>query len=72
MHPFSMLLLRLAMSTDAFAAAIGKGAALQRPSFLEALRTGVIGKRAEIVGGAILMVIGTTILVQHLQDAANA
>ncbi len=42
MHPFSMLLIGLAMSTDAFAAAIGKGAALQRPGFLEALRAGVI------------------------------
>jgi len=32
----------LAMSTDAFAVAIGKGAALQRPHFKEALRTGLI------------------------------
>jgi putative Mn2+ efflux pump MntP len=31
-----------AMSTDAFAAAIGKGAALQRPDWREALRTGAI------------------------------
>lgn len=35
-------LLSLAMSTDAFAAAIGKGAALHRPHWSEALRTGVI------------------------------
>jgi len=34
--------LALAMSTDAFAAAIGKGAALQRPQLREALRTGAI------------------------------
>jgi putative Mn2+ efflux pump MntP len=34
--------LSLAMSTDAFAAAIGKGAALQRPHLREALRTGLI------------------------------
>lgn len=34
--------LALAMSTDAFAAAIGKGAALQRPHLREALRTGLI------------------------------
>jgi putative Mn2+ efflux pump MntP len=34
--------LALAMSTDAFAAAIGKGAALQRPRIREALRTGLI------------------------------
>jgi len=37
-----MLALALAMSTDAFAAAIGKGAALHRPRWSEALRTGVI------------------------------
>ena len=30
------------MSTDAFAAAVGKGASLNRPKFSEALRTGVI------------------------------
>ncbi len=30
------------MSTDAFAAAVGKGAALRKPSWREALRTGVI------------------------------
>jgi len=34
--------LALAMSTDAFAAAVGKGAALQRPHLREALRTGAI------------------------------
>jgi putative Mn2+ efflux pump MntP len=34
--------LSLAMSTDAFAAAVGKGAALHRPQLREALRTGLI------------------------------
>lgn len=34
--------LALAMSTDAFAAAVGKGSALQRPRWSEALRTGLI------------------------------
>jgi len=38
----STVLLALAMSTDAFAAAVGKGATLQKPRFREALRTGVI------------------------------
>jgi len=42
MNIASTLLLALAMSTDAFAAAIGKGASLHRPKFSEALRTGVI------------------------------
>lgn len=35
-------LLALAMSTDAFAAAVGKGAALHKPRLSEALRTGAI------------------------------
>lgn len=34
--------LSLAMSTDAFAAAVGKGAALHKPNMREALRTGLI------------------------------
>jgi putative Mn2+ efflux pump MntP len=34
--------LSLAMSTDAFAAAVGKGAALHKPHWREALRTGLI------------------------------
>jgi putative Mn2+ efflux pump MntP len=38
----AILLLALAMSTDAFAAAVGKGTALQRPQWSEALRTGLI------------------------------
>lgn len=39
---FSILLIGFAMSTDAFAAAIGKGAAMQRPRFTQALRAGAI------------------------------
>lgn len=42
MNLASTLLLALAMSTDAFAAAIGKGTALQNPRWREALRTGAI------------------------------
>jgi putative Mn2+ efflux pump MntP len=42
MNAAAIALLALAMSTDAFAAAVGKGAALQRPRFSEALRTGLI------------------------------
>lgn len=42
MNPISLLFLALAMSTDAFAAALGKGASLHKPRFLEALRTGLI------------------------------
>lgn len=42
MNLASTVLLALAMSTDAFAAAIGKGAALQRPTWREAVRSGLI------------------------------
>ena len=42
MNAVSIAALAFAMSTDAFAAAIGKGAALQRPDWREALRAGAI------------------------------
>lgn len=42
MNPISLIFLALAMSTDAFAAAIGKGSALHKPRLSEALRTGLI------------------------------
>lgn len=42
MSLLSIVLIGFAMSTDAFAAAVGKGAAMQRPRFVQALRAGVI------------------------------
>ena len=42
MNSVATLFLAFAMSTDAFAAALGKGAALHRPGLKEALRTGLI------------------------------
>lgn len=42
MNALSIVAIAFAMSTDAFAAAIGKGAALQRPDWREALRAGAI------------------------------
>jgi putative Mn2+ efflux pump MntP len=42
MNPAPVILVAFSMSTDAFAAALGKGAALDRPKFSEALRTGLI------------------------------
>jgi putative Mn2+ efflux pump MntP len=42
MHPISIILIALAMSTDAFAAAIGKGAAMGKPRFVDAIRAGLI------------------------------
>ena len=42
MNVASTALLALAMSTDTFAAAVGKGVALEQPRCREALRTGAI------------------------------
>ncbi len=42
MSPISIFLLGIAMSTDAFAAAVCKGAAMRQPRFPEALRAGII------------------------------
>lgn len=42
MNPISLIFLSFAMSTDAFAAAIGKGAALYKPKMTQALRMGLI------------------------------
>lgn len=42
MNAISLIFLALAMSTDAFAAAVGKGAALHKPQLKEALRMGLI------------------------------
>lgn len=42
MSPLSILLVGFAMSTDAFAAAIGKGAAMRTPRLPDALRAGLI------------------------------
>ena len=42
MSLLSILLIGIAMSTDAFAAAVGKGAAMRNPRLPEALRAGLI------------------------------
>lgn len=42
MNLVSTMILALAMSTDAFAAAVSKGIALRKPRMSEALRTGII------------------------------
>ena len=58
MNPIALLFLALAMSTDAFAAAIGKGATLNRPRLLEALRIGLIFGSIEAVTPLIGWLIG--------------
>lgn len=58
MNLASTALLALAMSTDAFAAAIGKGTALQRPRWSEALRTGAIFGAIEAMTPVIGWLLG--------------
>ena len=58
MNPISLILLALAMSTDAFAAAIGKGSSLHKPRFSEALRTGLIFGVIEAITPMIGWAIG--------------
>lgn len=59
MNPASVVFLAFAMSTDAFAASIGKGAALDRPRLSEALRTGFIFGCVEAVMPVIGWLLGT-------------
>ena len=64
MSPISILLIGFAMSTDAFAAAIGKGAAMRKPVFRDALRAGIIfGVIAGVRRGGIF---DSTVLVMSL------
>ena len=60
MHPLSILLLGIAMSTDAFAAAVGKGAAMRQPRFREALRAGAIFGIIEGLTPVIGWLLGVT------------
>lgn len=55
----SLALLALAMSTDAFAAAIGKGAAMQKPHFFQALRIGLLFGIIEAITPVIGWAIGS-------------
>lgn len=56
--PLSLLLLSFAMSTDAFAAAIGKGSSLHKPRFTEALRAGLIFGIIEAITPLVGWLIG--------------
>ena len=57
-NPIALILLAFAMSTDAFAAAIGKGSSLHKPRFSEALRTGLIFGVIEAITPVIGWAIG--------------
>jgi putative Mn2+ efflux pump MntP len=57
-NPISIIFLAFAMSTDAFAAAIGKGSSLHKPRLSEALRTGLIFGVIEAITPLIGWLIG--------------
>ncbi|MBC7514017.1 MAG: manganese efflux pump MntP [Herminiimonas sp.] len=59
MNTISIALLALAMSTDAFAAAVGKGSTLQNPQWREALRTGLIFGTIEAITPLIGWALGS-------------
>ena len=63
MNPIALLLLAFAMSTDAFAAAIGKGASLKKPQFSEALRMGLIFGSIEAITPLIGWLMGKSAAV---------
>ena len=58
MNFIALILLAFAMSTDAFAAAIGKGATLKKPRSFEALRMGLIFGAIETITPLIGWLIG--------------
>ncbi|WP_349985360.1 manganese efflux pump MntP family protein [Stenotrophomonas sp. WHRI 8082] len=62
MSPLSILLIGFAMSTDAFAAAIGKGAAMRKPVFRDAVRAGLIFGVIEAITPVIGWLIGRVAL----------
>jgi putative Mn2+ efflux pump MntP len=66
MSPISILLISFAMSTDAFAAAIGKGAAMRKPRFADALRAGLIFGVIEGITPVIGWLLGRAAL-QYLE-----
>ena len=59
MNPVSILLLGLAMSTDAFAAALAKGAGMPKPNWPQALRIGLIFGVVEAITPIIGWLLGS-------------
>ena len=58
MNPITLLLLAFAMSTDAFAAAIGRGATLKSPRLPEAFKIGLIFGSIEAITPLVGWLIG--------------
>ncbi len=61
MTPFAIIAIAFSMSADAFAAALGKGAALDRPQLAEALRCGLIFGLVEAVTPMLGWGLGTAV-----------
>jgi putative Mn2+ efflux pump MntP len=59
MSPLAIFLIAIAMSTDAFAAAVGKGAAMRDPRLREALRAGLIFGTIEGLTPVVGWALGT-------------
>jgi len=70
MSPPSTFLVGLAMSTDAFAVAIGKGAAMHRPQLSDALRTGLIFGVIEMCTPLLGWLLGRA-TVHYVQNFAH-
>lgn len=66
MSPVAVFFLAIAMSTDAFAAAVGKGTALQNPRWAEALRTGLIFGVIESITPVVGWALGS-VAVDHVK-----
>lgn len=64
---FSTLLLGLAMSTDAFAAALGKGAGMGQPRVSEALRVGLVFGVVEAITPVIGWLLGS-VASRYIED----
>jgi putative Mn2+ efflux pump MntP len=58
LNPISLFFLAMAMSTDAFAAAVAKGATLHNPRWSQALRTGLIFGVIEAITPVIGWLLG--------------
>jgi putative Mn2+ efflux pump MntP len=58
MSPLAVIFLAFSMSSDAFAAAIGKGVALRQPTLREALRVGAIFGVIEAITPVIGWILG--------------
>lgn len=62
MSGLGLLLLGFAMSADAFAAALSKGASLERPSLMQAIRIGLVFAVIETLTPMVGWLIGRTAL----------